>query len=91
MPSDFLPSASLDMLAIRAALMKRLRAFFDSRGFLEVETPLLSNDVVVDQHLDPLSVTLFSDPREPEIGPKLWLQTSPEFAMIGSALISRTC
>ena len=81
MPSDFLPSASLDMLAIRAALMKRLRAFFDSRGFLEVETPLLSNDVVVDQHLDPLSVTLFSDPREPEIGPKLWLQTSPEFAM----------
>src|SRR6185295_17554856 len=23
----------------------------------------------------------FADPREPEIGPKLWLQTSPEFAM----------
>jgi len=78
---DFLPSASLEILAARGALLKRLRAFFDSRGFLEVETPLLSRDVVVDRHLDPLSVTLFADPREPEIGTKLWLQTSPEFAM----------
>ncbi|MGI8980977.1 MAG: EF-P lysine aminoacylase EpmA [Pirellulaceae bacterium] len=81
MDSDFLPSASLDMLNTRAALLKRLRAFFDSRGFLEVETPLLSHDVVVDRHLDPLSVTLFADPRESDVGPKLWLQTSPEFAM----------
>ena len=78
---DFLPSASPEMLATRASLLKRLRTFFDSRGFLEVETPLLSHDVVVDRHLDPLSVTLFPDPREPEVGPKLWLQTSPEFAM----------
>ena len=78
---DFLPSASPEMLAIRAALLKRLRTFFDGRGFLELETPLVSHDVVVDRHLDPLSVTLFADPREPEVGPKLWLQTSPEFAM----------
>ncbi|MBC7852121.1 MAG: EF-P lysine aminoacylase GenX [Pirellulaceae bacterium] len=69
------------MLTVRAALLKRLRAFFDSRGFLEVETPLLSRDVVVDRHLDPLSTTLFADPREPQVGPRLWLQTSPEFAM----------
>ncbi len=80
-PPDFLPFASLDMLTARAALLKRMRAFFDRRGFVEVETPLLSHDVVVDRHLDPLSVTLFNDPREPAIGPKLWLQTSPEFAM----------
>src|SRR6187399_860376 len=78
---DFLPSASPEMLATRAAMLKRLRTFFDNRRFLEVETPLLSHDVVVDRHLDPLSVTLFADPHEPEIGPKLWLQTSPEFAM----------
>jgi elongation factor P--(R)-beta-lysine ligase len=80
-PCDFLPSASPEILATRAALLKRLRAFFDRCGFLEVETPLLSHDVVVDRHLDPLSVTLFANPREPEVGPKLWLQTSPEFAM----------
>lgn len=62
-------------------MLRRLRAFFVSRGFLEVETPLLSHDVVVDRHLDPLSAILFSDPREPDVGDRLWLQTSPEFAM----------
>lgn len=69
------------MLVARATMLRRLRAFFDSRGFLEVETPLLSHDVVVDRHLDPLSAILFSDPREPDVGDRLWLQTSPEFAM----------
>src|SRR5439155_9970612 len=49
--------------------------------FWEVETPLLSHDVVVDRHLDPLAVTLFRDPRRPEEGERLWLQTSPEFGM----------
>jgi elongation factor P--(R)-beta-lysine ligase len=79
--SDFLSFASPDMLVARAALLKKVRTFFETRGFLEVETPLLSHDVVVDRHLDPLSVALFPDPREPDVGPKLWLQTSPEFAM----------
>jgi len=78
--SDFSPPLCRDART-RATLLKRLRTFFDSRGFLEVKTPLLSHDVVVDRHLDPLSVTLFPDPREPDVGPKLWLQTSPEFAM----------
>src|SRR5262245_49499929 len=79
--SDFLPSASLAMLRRRAELLARLRRFFDSRGFFEVETPLLSGDTVVDRHLDPLNVTLFSDPRCPADGQRLWLQTSPEFGM----------
>ena len=81
MNADFLPSASLEVLRARAVLLARIRSFFDERGFLEVETPLLSHDVVVDRHLDPLSVTLFDDPRQPEVGQKLWLQTSPEFGM----------
>jgi lysyl-tRNA synthetase class 2 len=79
--AEFLPSASLDMLRRRPELLKQVRRFFDERDFLEVETPLLSRDTVVDRHLDPLPVTLFSDPRRPDIGPRLWLQTSPEFAM----------
>lgn len=34
-------------------MLRRLREFFDSQGFLEVETPILSYDTVVDRHLDP--------------------------------------
>ncbi|HUE73181.1 MAG TPA: EF-P lysine aminoacylase EpmA [Pirellulaceae bacterium] len=81
MNPDFLPTASLETLKVRATLLARIREFFDERGFFEVETPILSHDVVVDRHLDPLSVTLFDDPRQPEVGQKLWLQTSPEFGM----------
>jgi lysyl-tRNA synthetase class 2 len=78
---DFLPTASLNMLCRRAQLLQQLRRFFDACGFLEVDTPTLSHDTVVDRHLDPLAVTLFSDPRRPDEGEKLWLQTSPEFGM----------
>lgn len=81
MNPDFFPTASLATLEKRADLLRRVRDFFDRRGFIEVETPVLSHDVVVDRHLDPLSVTLFDDPRQPEVGKKLWLQTSPEFGM----------
>jgi lysyl-tRNA synthetase class 2 len=80
-PADFLPTASPANLVLRARLLRRVREFFDGRGFLEVETPVLSADTVVDRHLDPLAVMLFDDPREPSIGRTLWLQTSPEFGM----------
>jgi elongation factor P--(R)-beta-lysine ligase len=79
--SDYLPTTSLGMLRRRAELLKAVRRFFDDRDFLEVETPLLSHDTVVDRHLDPISVTLFKEPRQPDRGEKLWLQTSPEFSM----------
>jgi elongation factor P--(R)-beta-lysine ligase len=78
---DFRPRASWKNLKLRAELLRRVRQFFDRRGFLEVETPLLSADTVVDRHLDPLPVLLFDDPRRPAEGRTLWLQTSPEFGM----------
>ncbi|MEX0679598.1 MAG: EF-P lysine aminoacylase EpmA [Pirellulales bacterium] len=78
---DFLPTASWERLRLRAELLARTRSFFAERGFLEVETPLLSADTVVDRHLDPLAVVLPDDPRRPDAGRKLWLQTSPEFGM----------
>ncbi len=78
---SFLPSASLAHLRLRAELLARVRAFFTQRDFLEVETPILSADVTVDRHLDPLSTILPDDPRRPEAGRRLWLQTSPEFGM----------
>jgi len=73
-PSEFRPAASWEHLRLRAELLRRLREFFDRHNFLEVETPLLSADTVVDRHLDPLAV-------EPDNHERLWLQTSPEFAM----------
>jgi elongation factor P--(R)-beta-lysine ligase len=73
-------------------MLHRLREFFDSRGFLEVETPILSADTVVDRHLDPFSiggrdqgsgarVCQSPNPQIPKSPNPLWLQTSPEFAM----------
>jgi len=78
---DFAPTATWDMLRRRAELLARVRTFFDSRGFVEVDTPLLSADTVVDRHIDPISVTLPDEPSQPGVGRRLWLQTSPEFAM----------
>ncbi|MBA4016447.1 MAG: EF-P lysine aminoacylase GenX [Pirellula sp.] len=74
---SFLPTADWPTLRLRAELLRKTRAFFHERGFLEVETPILSADTVVDRHLDPLTTTLEG------IGPPrtLYLQTSPEFAM----------
>jgi elongation factor P--(R)-beta-lysine ligase len=90
---DFHPTANWENLRFRVALLHRLRDFFDSRGFLEVETPILSADTVVDRHLDPFCVAEGSGfgvqgsesknlksqiSKSPNL---LWLQTSPEFAM----------
>ena len=52
-PESFRPSATLGMLRLRSELLAFTRAFFRSRGFWEVETPILSRDVVVDAYLEP--------------------------------------
>lgn len=54
--NDFRPTASWENLCRRAVVLRRLRAFFDGRGFVEVETPILSADTVVDRHLEPFSL-----------------------------------
>ncbi|HPP53104.1 MAG TPA: hypothetical protein PK777_09155, partial [Thermoguttaceae bacterium] len=46
---DYLPTASWPVLQLRAELLARIRAFFAEEGFLEVETPILSADTVVDR------------------------------------------
>jgi lysyl-tRNA synthetase class 2 len=81
MKDDFLPTCGPEVLKARAEVVRRIRKFFDDRGFVEVDTPLLSADTVVDRYIDPVSVTLFDDPRRPTVGQPMWLQTSPEFAM----------
>lgn len=72
----FQPTATWELLRLRARLLKMLRCFFDNRDFLEVETPLLSVDTVIDRYIDPLMVEI------PDPGKQTrWLQTSPEFSM----------
>ncbi len=70
---DFSPTTSIETLKARASLLRELRAFFDTRGFFEVQTPVLSHDVLVDRYIDPISVSIGRE--------TLYLQTSPEFAL----------
>jgi lysyl-tRNA synthetase class 2 len=75
------PTADWPALRLRAELLRRLRLFFEAQRFLEVETPLLSNEVIVDRYLEPFCTTFAANPRCPHDGTTLWLQTSPEAAM----------
>ena len=73
---------NLRRLRERAELLKKLRLFFDQRGFLEVQPPCLTSDCVIDAYIDPLRV----DIREFQLGShhgdgSYYLQTSPEAAM----------
>ncbi len=77
MPDDFRPTATLAALELRARLLATTRQFFDSRAFIEVETPILSAEIVVDRHLEPFWTDLDAGP----LSRRLYLQTSPEFAM----------
>jgi lysyl-tRNA synthetase class 2 len=57
----------------RARLLRVVRTFFDERGFLEVETPLVVPSPGLDVHLDAVSVQTKSGER--------YLITSPEYQM----------
>jgi len=71
---EWRPSATLDALRLRAALLKQVRAYFSQQGVLEVETPVLAHATVTDVHLASLRtrITGLGD---------FHLQTSPEYAM----------
>jgi len=70
------PSATPEVLRARARLLHRLRAFFDARGVLEVETPQLSSRSVTDPAIEPLLVTSGTC-----VAGARFLPPSPEFPM----------
>lgn len=74
---DWAPTASLEALRLRAALLDEIRAYFRERNVLEVETPALASAAVTDVHLASLEVRVMGHPGVP---PR-YLQTSPEYAM----------
>jgi len=66
-------------LALRGRVLKATRAFFEGRGFAEVETPTLQVSPGMETHLRAFKTEL----REPfgQGARALYLHTSPEFAM----------
>lgn len=83
------PSASRESLALRAELMRRTRAFFDARGVLEVDTPVLASGAPTEAHIHSIET------RADALG-RRFLQTSPEFPMkrllaAGSGDIWQSC
>jgi lysyl-tRNA synthetase class 2 len=57
-------------LDVRARVLREVRAFFDARGFLEVQTPVRVPSPGMDLHLDAFPA-----------GDGAWLATSPEYQM----------
>ncbi|MFM8454430.1 MAG: EF-P lysine aminoacylase EpmA [Gammaproteobacteria bacterium] len=82
-------SASLETLRARADFLRRIRDFFHVRDILEVETPLLDFSSTTDPHIRSVEIhesAVFLSASTAKYNPKykqgkLYLQTSPEFAM----------
>jgi lysyl-tRNA synthetase class 2 len=71
----------IENLRKRAEFLRLIRWFFDQRQFIEIQTPILSADTVIDPYIDPISVTDSSFPAAWRGGKTYYLRTSPEFAM----------
>ena len=66
----FAPSASLATLEKRSVLLRKLRDFFYERNFIEVETPLLAEEMIPEHHIEPI-----------QTNDGHFLQASPELHM----------
>ncbi|MEM1243763.1 MAG: EF-P lysine aminoacylase EpmA [Pseudomonadota bacterium] len=82
------PCCDVNVLKQRALLVSKIRAFFQKKQILEVETPLLSHSSNPDPHIESCQT---------QVGKKnFYLQTSPEFHMkrllaSGSGSIYQIC
>jgi elongation factor P--(R)-beta-lysine ligase len=79
--SDWRPTASREMLRLRAALLARSRGFFAARGVLEVDTPIVVNAPVTDVHIHSARVLLEAAGAGTAAPRPYFLHTSPEYAM----------
>jgi len=73
------PDAPIHNLRARARILAQIRQFFAERRVMEVETPVLSRCAVSDPFIDSLEVSFGFRPGVEEA--RLYLQTSPEYAM----------
>lgn len=77
--SDWQPTASIDVLRLRARLNAVIRAFFAERDVLEVETPILSQAGNTDPNI--ASFCLQFSGRSDGPSRTRWLRTSPEYPL----------
>ncbi|MDR3019835.1 MAG: LysR family transcriptional regulator [Treponema sp.] len=71
----------LEMLQRRSAIIKQIRRFFDDRDFLELDTPLLSGDLIPESCLEVFKTERLYPHGSREKGYPLWLIPSPEIWM----------
>jgi len=66
-------------LQARACILREVRAFFDARGYLEVDTPALQVAPCMEAHIQAFRTEILSADRQERR--TMYLHTSPEFAM----------
>ena len=74
--SDWQPASGPGPAARRAAMKRRIRAYFEAQHVLEVDTPMLSPYAASDPQIESLEIA-----RSQVSGKPLYLHTSPEFCM----------
>ncbi|WP_338516275.1 elongation factor P--(R)-beta-lysine ligase [Candidatus Legionella polyplacis] len=70
---DWQPSSSMEVLRVRAKFLMKIRKFFYEKGYLEVETPILSHFGVTDVYIENI--------RARSCSKFVFLQSSPEYHM----------
>jgi lysyl-tRNA synthetase class 2 len=79
----------LEMLQARASIIKQIRLFFDNMGYLELDTPLLSDNLIPESCLEVFQTQrLFPRGSKKENKP-FWLIPSPEIFM--KKIIAQHC
>jgi elongation factor P--(R)-beta-lysine ligase len=71
----------LDMLQRRAAIIKQIRSFFDNKNYLELDTPLLSGDLIPESCLEVFKTERIFPRGSKKENRHLWLIPSPEIWM----------
>jgi len=71
----------LEMLQKRAAIIKQVRAFFDNKGYLELDTPLLCSDLIPESCLEVFETKRIYPHNSKKENQSLWLIPSPEIWM----------
>jgi lysyl-tRNA synthetase class 2 len=72
----------LELLQERARIFREIRSFFDKRGYLELDTPILAPDLIPETCLEVFETAYLGPPNSKIREPKpYWLIPSPEIWM----------